>query len=83
LDHFFVIYLEDILIYSKNEEEYEHHVRLVLEKLQKRGFYAMQEKCLFHQLMVDFLDYIVSGDSISTDERKIHTIVEWITPSSV
>jgi hypothetical protein len=40
LDHFVVIYLDDILIYPKNEEEHEHHVRLVLEKLRERGFYA-------------------------------------------
>jgi hypothetical protein len=41
LDHFVVIYLDDILIYSKNEEEYEHHVRLVLEKLRERELYAI------------------------------------------
>jgi hypothetical protein len=40
LDHFVVIYLNDILIYSKNEEEYKHHVRLILGKLQERGLYA-------------------------------------------
>jgi hypothetical protein len=70
LDHFVVIYLDDILIHSKNEEEYEHHVQIVLEKLREQGLYAKQEKCLFHQSMVEFLDYIVSGDGISIDEKK-------------
>jgi hypothetical protein len=65
LDHFVVIYLNDILIYSKNEKEYEHHVCLVLEKLREGRLYAKQEKCFFHQSMVEFLGYIVSGDGIS------------------
>jgi hypothetical protein len=83
LDHFFVIYLDDTLIYSKNEKKHEHHVRLVLEKLREYGFYAKQEKCLFYQSMVEFLGYIVSGNDISMDGEKIQTTVDWIAPSSV
>jgi hypothetical protein len=83
LDHFVVIYLNDILIYSKNEKEYEHHVCLVLEKLREGRLYAKQEKCFFHQSMVEFLGYIVSGDGISMDEKKKIYIVDWTIPSSI
>jgi hypothetical protein len=47
LDHFVIIYLDDILIYSKNEDEHEHHIRHVLQKLRERRLYAKQEKCHF------------------------------------
>ena len=76
LDYFVVIYLNDIFIYSKNEEEHKYHVRLILEKLRERGLYAKQDKCLFHQSMVEFLDYIVSSNGISMDGKKIQTIVD-------
>jgi hypothetical protein len=82
LDHFVIIYLEDILIYSKNKEEHKHHVRLVLEKLRVQGLYAKQEKCLFHESMVEFLDYIILGNGISMDKKQIQTIVDWIVLSS-
>jgi hypothetical protein len=83
LDHLVVIYLDNILIYSRNEEEHVHHIRLVLEKLREQGLYAKQEKCLFHSSIVEFLDYIISGNGISMDGKKIQTIIDWITPSSV
>ncbi len=64
-------YIDDILIYSKNVEEHERHVRLVLDKLKEVGLYAKLEKHEFQQIEVEFLDYIVFGDDISMDPCKV------------
>jgi len=61
LDDFVVVYLDDILIYSKDETQHEEHVKLILEKLQSPGLYAKLEKCVFPTLKTKFLGYIVSN----------------------
>jgi len=76
LDDFVVCYLDNILVFSKNEEEHINHVQLVLEKLRTAGLYAKLEKCVFHQPQVEFLGYIISGES-SMDPKKIRTVTEW------
>ena len=73
-----VIYLDDILIFSKNHEEHENHVRLVLNKLRENGLYAKLEKCSFHQSEVDFLGYIIYDGGFSMDPKKVQTVVEWV-----
>ena len=78
-----VIYLDDILIFSKNQEERESHVRLVLNKLREKGLYAKLEKCSFHQSDVEILGYIIYDGGFSMDPKKVHAIVEWVKPSSV
>jgi hypothetical protein len=83
LDHFVVIYLNDILIFSKNKEEHGCHVRMVLEKLQECGLYAKLEKYFFHQPLVEFLGYIILGNGILTNPKKIQTVIEWNQPSSI
>jgi len=77
LDDFVVCYLDDILVFSQNEEEHINHVRLVLEKLRTAGLYAKLEKCVFHQPQVEFLGYIISGEGLSMDPQKIRTVIEW------
>jgi hypothetical protein len=71
LDDFMVNYLDDILIFSKDEKDYEKHVRMVLQKLQDARFYAKLEKCIFHQPQVEFLGYIIFGEGLSKDPKKI------------
>lgn len=83
LDDFVVIYLDDILIYSKNEEEHEKHVRLVLEKLRERGLYAKLEKCLFHQSEMEFLGFVATTEGLKMDPKKVETIMSWEVPKSV
>ena len=83
LDHFVVIYLDDILVFSKNEKDHENHVRLVLEKLCSVGLYAKLEKCIFHQPQVEFLGYIISGEGLSMDPKKIEVVISWKRPSTV
>lgn len=82
LDVFVVIYLDDILIFSANQEDHDRHVKLVLEKLRCSGLYAKLEKCEFNQKQVEFLGYLVSADGIKMDPRKVDAILNWDRPSS-
>jgi hypothetical protein len=83
LDIFVVCYNDGILIFSKNMANHECHVRLVLEKLRKVGFYAKLEKCEFHQLEVKFLGYIIYGSGVCKEFHNIQTIVDWATLASI
>ncbi len=83
LDNFVVCYSDGILIFSNNMANHERHVHLVLEKLQKVGFYAKLEKCGFHQLEVKFLGYIIYGSGVCMDFHKVQTIVDWATLASI
>jgi hypothetical protein len=71
LNDFVVYYIDDIFIFSKNMTGHEHHVRLVLKKLSQVGIYAKLEKCGFHQFEVEFLGYIIFGNGIPIDPRKV------------
>ncbi|WVZ51958.1 hypothetical protein U9M48_003055 [Paspalum notatum var. saurae] len=76
LDKFVVVFIDDILIYSKTEEEHEEHLRLVLQKLREHKLYAKLSKCEFWLDQVPFLGHIVSKGGIMVDPSKIG--VSWI-----
>jgi hypothetical protein len=83
LDDFVVCYISDIVIFSKNMVDHKHHVQIMLEKLWEVILYAKLEKCEFRQFKVEFLGYIISRDGICMDPHKVHTIVDWITLTSI
>ena len=71
LDKFVVVFIDDILIFSKDEEEHEEHLRLVLEKLREHQLYAKFSKCEFWLKEVGFLGHVISGESIAVDPTKV------------
>lgn len=77
LRQFVLVYLDDILIYSKSHEEHAKHIRLVLETLRKGQFYAKRKKCSFFQDQIEFLGHIISAKGIAPMMDKIHAIVHW------
>ena len=83
LDQFVVVFIDDILIYSKTEEEHAQHLEIVLQILRKHKLYAKLKKCDFWLNKVSFLGHIISGEGISPDPTKIQAIVDWKRPTTV
>lgn len=82
LDEFCVVYLDDILIYSKDAEEHAEHLRLVLERLRKYALYANRKKCHFFTDSVEFLGFIVGSEGVSMDPRRVDTVAAWPQPTT-
>ncbi|WVZ76592.1 hypothetical protein U9M48_024557 [Paspalum notatum var. saurae] len=83
LDKFVVVFIDDILIYSKTDEEHEEHLRLVLQKLREHKLYAKLSKCEFWLDQVPFLGHIVSKGGIMVDPSKISSVMDWKVPQVV
>lgn len=72
IDDFTVIYLDDILVYSKTKEEHTMHVRQVLQRLRERKYYVRLHRCSFFQPEVPYLGHVVGADGIKVDPKKWH-----------
>jgi hypothetical protein len=83
LDRFVMVFIDDILIYSKNDSDHEEHLRLVLQKLRDNQLYAKFSKCEFWLDEVPFLGHVISNGGISANPVKVREIVGWKIPSSV
>ncbi|KAH0776452.1 hypothetical protein KY290_007863 [Solanum tuberosum] len=82
LDMFVIVFIDDILIYSRNEEDHASHLRVVLQTLKDKELYAKFSKCEFWLESVAFLGHIVSGDGIKVDTQKIEAVPNWPRPTS-
>ncbi|WVZ84746.1 LOW QUALITY PROTEIN: hypothetical protein U9M48_031737 [Paspalum notatum var. saurae] len=80
LDKFVVVFIDDILIYSKTEAEHEEHLRLVLQRLREHKLYAKFSKCEFWIDEVRFLGHVVSKGGIVVDPSKVSTVTNWKVP---
>jgi hypothetical protein len=83
LDKFVVVFIDDILIFSKTEEEHEKHLRLVLEKLRSNQLYAKFSKCEFWLTEVALLRHVISVGEVSVDPSKVRDILNWMPPTNV
>ena len=81
LGKFCAVFIDDVLVYSKNEAEHEQHLRLVLQRLQDNNLYCKLSKCEFAKPEVKYLGHVVSQQGISPDPDKLAAIKDWPVPS--
>src|SRR5207244_817831 len=74
---------DDILRYSKNEEEHAKHLRIILDRLREHQLYAKFSKCQFWLKEVSFLDHILSAKGVAVDQSKVQEVLEWKSTTSV
>jgi len=83
IDKFCIVYLDDILIFSKTEEEHEQHVKTILHALNRAGMILNLNKSKFFRNKVKFLSHIIDQHGSRPDPRNIEKIINWPTPRTI
>ena len=80
LDRSVIVFIDDILVYSRSEDEHELHLRMVVDILHEKKLYAKLKKCEFWLDRVPFLSHIISQEKLSVDPSKVEAVQSWPTP---
>ncbi|XP_020156067.1 uncharacterized mitochondrial protein AtMg00860-like [Aegilops tauschii subsp. strangulata] len=83
LDKLVVVFTDDILIYSKGEEEHKEQLRAVLQRLRDHQLYAKFSKCEFWLKKVRFLGHVLSAEGIAVDPSKVKDVLDWTAPTTI
>jgi len=83
IDSFFIVYLDDTLVYSATQEEHIFHLTQVLETLKKHQLLANLKKCDFVQQSLVYLGYVIGGGELKIDPSKMEAIMKWSVPTNV
>ena len=83
VDQFIMVFIDEIFVYSKDRENHDTHLRVVLETLRKEMLYAKFSKCKFWLRELSFLGHIVSEEGIQVDQKKVPVIIEGKSPRNV
>jgi hypothetical protein len=83
LDKLAVVFIDDILIYSKSKEEHEQHLQIILQRLRDHQLYAKFSKCVFWLKEVMFLGHVILAEGIAVDPSKVQEVLDWKSLRSV
>ncbi|CAI7769555.1 unnamed protein product, partial [Closterium sp. NIES-54] len=83
IGQFVLVYLDDILVYSKTEEEHTQHLKWVLGKLREHKFFARLWKCHFYKRELEYLGHLVGNDGLKVDPKKVAAVQQWPVPQDV